>query len=187
MTADEIDGAEQRYGLRFPPDYRLFLGTLHTPDPEMQGAGYEGGQFAERDGRWLTDWAGDPREIVRWLRWPLEGLLWSIEVNNGWHPNWGPRPDTQAGREAAVREFATASPQLVPIGHHHYLVGPPDIAGNPVLSTYGHDVIVYASNLVQYLPIVCGLDATERAGGDPQEIGKSIPFWADVIEGGLPG
>jgi hypothetical protein len=33
MTEAEVAQVEDRYGLTFPSDYRLFLQTLHTTDP----------------------------------------------------------------------------------------------------------------------------------------------------------
>jgi hypothetical protein len=186
MTDAEIEGAEMQHNLRFPPDYRLFLTTLHTPDPPMVGAAFEGDRLVDQDGRAFVDWQGDPADVKRRLEWPLDGLLWSIEANIGWNPNWGPRPRTKASREAVIRKLAMSGPQLVPVAWHAYVAGPPERTGNPVLSMYGADVIVYASDLRQYLLTVFHLDPAVVAGADPEGIGATIPFWADVIETGLP-
>ena len=93
MTDDEVDDAERRCGLRFPPDYTLFLRTLHTTDPER--VQYVDGTIHEHVGRPFFDWTGDPDPIAQALAWPLDGLLWSVEMDESvWHPVWGPRPTT---------------------------------------------------------------------------------------------
>jgi hypothetical protein len=185
MTDDEIAAAQERFGLVFPPDHRLFLGTLHTPDPEMVGATFAGGYtLVPTTGRQFHDWTGDPAVIAERIAWPLEGLLWSIEQDHGWFAEWGERPRTEAHREAKVRELAAAGAQLVPICGHRYLAGSPDRVGNPVLSIYGADTIIYAGNLRLFLPLELGLQS--RPGAIENSMiarGEPIPFWQDVIDG----
>lgn len=185
MTDSEMRAAETRYGLAFPPDYRLFLATLHTPDPPMVGAFYSGpnGELAAAERRQMPDWTGDSESIEAMLGWPLEGLLWSIEQEDGWHPRWGPRPRGRRQREARVRRLAADGAQLIPIFGHRYLAGPGDRSDNPVLSIYGADVIVYGANLRSYLPGDLGVRI--RGRGEPASLSTicPIPFWQDVIDG----
>jgi hypothetical protein len=115
MTAAQIDAAQARFGLTFPPDYRLFLETLHTPDPPMVGAQFEGSVLVPHSAREFPDWTGDPAPVEAMLAWPIEVLLWSIEADGGWYRTWGPRPSTKAERDAAVRQLAADGPQLVPV------------------------------------------------------------------------
>jgi hypothetical protein len=103
MTEAQITEAEGRFGLKFPPDYRTFLGALHTMDPEMAGFRFQGQMPVAHTGREFSDWLGDAEPIIKALEWPVDGLLWSIEADSSWHPNWGPRPDTKDGRAADVR------------------------------------------------------------------------------------
>ncbi len=185
LTEAEIQAAEQRFGLVFPPDYRLFLERLHTPDPEMVGATFAGGYtLVPTTGRLFHDWTGDPALIAERIAWPIEGLLWSIEQDDGWFIAWGDRPRTKAQREAKVRGMAAAGAQLVPICGHRYLAGPPDRAGNPVLSIYGADTIIYGANLRSFLPLELGLKSRASAE-DNSAIARveSIPFWQEVIDG----
>jgi hypothetical protein len=190
MTEAQIRAAEARFGVSFPPDYRLFLATLHTPDPAMAGAFYEGHELVPSEGRWCPDWTGDPKAIEAGLAWPVDGLIRSIEAEDDWHPAWGRRPANRQQREAVVRRLAAAGAQLIPVFGHRYLVGPPDRSGNPVLSIYGADVIVSGSDLWSYLVEefhVAGRPSTgSMASGDGDGAVQRIPFWQDVIEGLVP-
>lgn len=183
MSATEISAAETRYGLVFPPDYRLFLETLHTPDPPMIGAHYEGSGLVPTSGRRFPDWTGPSGPIESGLAWPVEGLISSIEHDESWHDSWGPRPRGRKQRGRLVRELVAAGPQLVPVFGHRYLVGPGDRAGNPVLSIYGSDVIVYAPGLRAYLPNELGLSPPSTSGKGHARPVDPIPFWQDVIDG----
>jgi hypothetical protein len=179
LTAEQVRTTEQRFGLAFPPDYRLFLTTLHTTDPEMVGARFKGSTLIRATGRFFHDWTGDPAPIRAAIDWPITGLLRSIESDGSWLAAWGPRPKRTAERERLVRNLAKASPQLIPVGGHRYLVGPGEGIGNPVLSIYGADVIVYGSDFADYLV------RELRVGGDkgPDDVvaPRAIPFWDSVM------
>jgi hypothetical protein len=54
LSDDAIAQIESRWGLRFPPDYRLFLQRLHVPDRPLLGA-----RFADK-----------PEETARPGFWP---------------------------------------------------------------------------------------------------------------------
>jgi hypothetical protein len=183
MTDAEISAAETRYGLTFPPDYRLFLATLHTPDPPMIGAHYEDSGLVPTSGRKFPDWTGRSEPIESALVWPVEGLVSSIDHDESWHDSWGPRPRGRKQRGRLVRELVAAGPQLVPVFGHRYLAGPGDRAGNPVLSIYGSDVIVYAPGLRAYLPSELGLSPPSTPGYESAGTEEPIPFWQDVIDG----
>ncbi len=183
----QIDAAEKRFGLQFPPDYRLFLATLNTPDRPMVGVHYEDVIGSHKlipcvyDGH--PDWTGDPEPIERALAWPIEGLLWSIEADDSWHPRWGPRPETQDDRGTFVRSLAQSGPQLIPVGGNCYLAGPGDRSGNPVMSMHTADVIGYGRDLRLYLLITHKLMPWSNESTDSDE---PIPFWEEVIDDGLP-
>lgn len=182
MTETEIALAEKTFGLSFPPDYRLFLATLHTPDPEMAGAGFAGSSAVQTTGRQFPDWTGDPRQVRKLFDWPADGLVWSAEADHWWPSIWGPRPRFGRGRAKRIRDLVSAGPQLIPVFGHRFLVGPGDRVGNPVLSIYGSDVIVYAPNLWAYLPLELGL--FDLIPEPPTETrAPAIDFWQDVIDG----
>jgi hypothetical protein len=184
MMDAEVTKAEERYGLTFPPDYRLFLQTLHTTDPER--VRYVDGTIHAQFGRPFHDWQGDRAPIDEALAWPLDGLLWSIEADDSWSSTCGDRPTTPEGRAARVRELAAGGPPLIPLMGHRYLVGEPLEAGNPVLSIYGSDVIVYAPTFGTWLVAELGQmvasslrELAPRVAGDV----PAIPFLQDVIDG----
>jgi hypothetical protein len=181
LSAAEIEGAEARFGFRFPPDYRQFLALLHTPDPPEAVTEFDGGEPVRTTRRRFPDWIGDPQPIWDAIAWPIEGLLWSIETEDGWFTSWGPRPRTAEGRAERVRQLAADGPQVVPVYGHRYLVGPPDRAGNPVLSMYGADVIVYGGDLEDYLRRELGLPSQEERRVIRDE--AALGLWADVMAG----
>jgi len=59
LSDAEMDAAEARFGLTFPPDYRLFLATLHTPDPEMVGTKFAYGTRVRAEAFWENIINGD--------------------------------------------------------------------------------------------------------------------------------
>ena len=183
MREAEVEAVEDEFGLKFPPDYRLFLATLHTTDPVR--VRYEDGRIASEEGRPFRDWQGDRKPILDALDWPLGGLLWSIEAGGSWREAWGERPDGRSDREARVRELASDGPPLIPISGHRYLVGDLASRSNPVLSIYGLDVIVYADSfgswLVDTLATSLDRDLSELTPASPQRSGR-IPFWQDIID-----
>jgi hypothetical protein len=182
MSDAEIEAAETTYGLVFPPDYRLFLSTLHTPDPQMVGAFYRGSGLVAAVGREIPDWTGDRTAIDDFLNWPLEGLVWSLEAEALWHEKWGPRPRGRRQREHRVRTLAAEGAQLVPVLGHRYLAGPGDRPDNPVISIYGIDTIVYAPTLRDYLPMDLPASSQTRDAIGWQDSVAPIPFWQDVID-----
>lgn len=183
MSEDEVSAVEGRYGFKFPPDYRLFLTTLHTTDPER--AQYRDGEIRMLTGRPFRDWQDSRSEIDEANAWPLEGLLWSIEADQSWTSRWGRRPDTPDERAALVREHAQVSPPLIPVMGHRYLFGHPLRSGNPVLSIYGADTIVYAATFGAWLveELASMVDPAFRAlAPAPEHDLEPIPFWQDVID-----
>jgi hypothetical protein len=155
-TQSELDAAQDKYGLVFPPD---LVALLRDRRPIL---GY--------------DWRADDREIRSALEWPLEGLLFDVEHNALWEPEWGERPRTVNARSEVVARVVSGAPKLIPLVSHRYLPSEPNEAGNPVLSIYQSDIICYGSDLADYF---------EREFGDPsrdlQQPIKRIRFWSDFI------
>ncbi len=156
-TQSELDDAQAKYGLVFPPD----LVSLFRDRRPVRG----------------YDWRSDEKEIREMLKWPLEGLLFDLEHNALWWAEWGERPGTPEGRAEVLTNVVKAAPKLIPLVSHRYLPAEPHEAGNPVLSVYQADTIYYGADLVDYF---------EREFGDarrpwPKEI-KHIRFWSDLVE-----
>ena len=185
LTDDEIDEAERRWSIRFPPDYRFFLRCLHTTDRPMAGARFIGDKLTPADWPSFYNWQRDTDALQEAFNWPMEGLLFDVEHNNLWRPSWGQRPDSRPERERLVRGLAATAPRLIPVFGHRYLLAEPFRRGNPVLSIYQTDVIVYGGDLRRYLLAELGglLDiAGSRGRADATATTldlASIPFWSE--------
>jgi len=153
----DLNRAQDKYGLDFPPDLTaLWL--------EKRLA----------DGHDLNDEA----TIRRMLAWPYEGLLFDVENNALWSPEWGERPISESTRADVLRAVVAKAPKLIPLYSHRYLPASPNKAGNPVFSIVQSDIIYYGSDLANYF---------EREFGDRLTplgpIAGQIPFWSAFAEG----
>src|SRR4051812_17002382 len=92
-TADELDAAQERYELRFPPDLVALLLDRRPVD------GWD----------WRTDDAG----IRRALDHPLGGLLFDLEHNDLWWPEWGEKPPSAGERAEVLTAVVKAAPRLI--------------------------------------------------------------------------
>lgn len=153
-TQKELEEAQERYELRFPPDLMALL-LNQQPSP-----GY--------------DWRGKNNDIWRMLGWPLEMLLFGVE-DGFWWPDWGERPDNPEDRREVVESGLRAAPRLIPLIGHRFIPEEPRMEGNPVFSMHGFDTIYYGSNLAEYF-------RNEFEG--KHEIGpvRHVPFWSDIVE-----
>jgi hypothetical protein len=156
-TQSELDRAQDRFGLIFPPD---LIELLRRKRP-VEG----------------HDWTDD-RAIRRALDWPFEGLRKSVEDGRLWWPEWGTLPSSPRARKDVLREVVSRAPKLIPLIAHRYLPEQPHEAGNPVFSIFYTDVVYYGANLKDYFE-------REFAGWSnkpwPAKI-KRIPFWSDLVE-----
>ncbi|HWA61954.1 MAG TPA: SMI1/KNR4 family protein [Caulobacteraceae bacterium] len=156
-TQGELDAAQQKYDLVFPPD---LVALLREKRPAI---GY--------------DWRTDDKEIREMLAWPLEGLLFDVENNAIWWPEWGERPVGAGARREVVSQVVAAAPKLIPLVSHRYLPADPHEAGNPVFSVYQSDVVYYGADLADYFT---------REFGDPRRPLpahiKRIAFWSELVE-----
>ena len=124
----------------------------------------------------------DRESDSRLLAWPLEGMLFDIEHNDFWLPEWGERPADEGARHEIAAAAVRAAPPLIPLYSHRYLPADPHEAGNPVLSVYQTDIIYYGANLEHYLA-----NEFDRPRGDSGWLDaptiRHIRFWSDIIEG----
>lgn len=159
-TRSDLDAAQERYGLRFPPD---LIALLLDRRPAL---GY--------------DWRTDDRRIRQALAHPLDGLLFDLEHNDLWWPEWGDRPDTPEERAAVLTEVIDAAPKLIPLYGHRYLPSEPNEAGNPVFSVMQADTIYYGANLHDYLDREFGSEPnpTHPIQGEI----RRIRFWSDLVD-----
>lgn len=159
-TQSQLDAAQERYGLHFPPDLvDLLLDRRPT------------------DG-W--DWCRDDAGIRRALEHPLSGLLFDVEHNALWWPEWGERPTTAEERAQIVTAVVEAAPRLIPLIGHRYIPQEPPEPGNPVFSVMQSDVIYYGADLADYFQREF---FPEPFPGTPvREDVRHIPFWSDLVD-----
>ena len=150
----ELDDAQDRYGVRFPPDLiDLFLERR----PE--------GGYA---------WEVEDARIREMLDWPFRML--SFDVEHGfWWPEWGERPSTADERREVLRDALTTKSRLIPLLAHRFIPETPSEVGNPVFSMHGFDTICYGANLAEYF-------ANEFGGSRTISAVRHIPFWSDIAE-----
>lgn len=159
LTDFEVAAIEDGYGFRFPPDLRSFL------------------QFALPVSDGWVDWRDHPDRIRERLNWPLDGVCWDIEHSGFWMRQWGSKPEAIADRIGIARERVEVAPRLIPIYSHRYIPAKPSAAGNPVLSVYQTDIIVYGADLADYFHREFGIPRPPWARDTP----RSIEFWDTII------
>jgi hypothetical protein len=159
-TQSQLDEAQERYELRFPPDLVELLLDRRPAD------GWD----------WRTDDAG----IRRALAHPFGGLLFDLEHNDLWWPEWGERPSSAEERAEVLTAVVDAAPRLIPLIAHRYIPETPHEAGNPVFSVMQADVIYYGANLTDCFQREFRLRLYERVPVK-QEF-KFIPFWSELVE-----
>ncbi len=139
LTEDEFKFIEDLYGIKFPPDLKLFLG-IALP-------------ISNNFVNWRDYSEQNIIKIREKIEWPLEGMIFDIEANSFWYDGWGQKPSSL---EVAVgickREFKNV-PQMIPICSHRYISSKPFEENNPVFSIYQTDIIYYGENLESYLKI----------------------------------
>ena len=154
LTPVELAELERRHGFTFADDHRAFL-----------AAGLPHGDR-------FPDWRGYPENQ---LGWPVEGVLFDVEHNGFWYPDWGLRPERMAdARSVAAQRLATV-PRMVPVYGHRYLPAGPGSGGHPVLSIYQTDVVVYGRDLADYIGREFGGLAPSIDGG------VTVAFWRDLV------
>ena len=181
LSDGEIEQVEQRYGIHFRPDHRLFLQVLHATEPRRFGAAFidESRMRAiERPG--FYHWLRDDAEIRAAFDWLTDGLAFDVEHNQLWRDSWGARPSTEAARRDRLGELVASAPRLLPIiGHRYVLADDPTL----VLSVYQSDIIVYGRDLRSFLlhelhDLLGIADDPEWMNADP----RRVPFWGELID-----
>ncbi len=189
FSDDEINSFEQVWQIKFPPDYRQFLRFLGAPDRPMYSVWYAtDSHLAPGERPSFYNWRTDGEAIKRAMAWPLEGLLFDVERNDLWLNSWGVRPNDAGDRQQRLSTLVREAPALIPIFAHRYLLGVPVRAGNPILSVHQSDIILYGSNIRNYLIA----ELSELLGFDQQNAWRkavegvsieSIPFWGEIMNG----
>jgi hypothetical protein len=162
LTPEELEATEARWGFRFAAEHRTLLAAGLPVGPSW------------------PDWRhGSEEELAGRLGWPVEGVLFDVEHAGFWHPDWGSRPEQAAAAVALARVRLREVPVMVPVFGHRYLPAA-DAApsGHPVLSMHQTDIIVYGSDLADYL------DREFRTGCTTESPAVTVPFWRDFLDSG---
>lgn len=156
LSDAEVSGAEYRFGFRFPPDLRAFLqvGLPHGPR--------------------FPDWRNEDETQLRdWLDQPRQGILFDIQYNEFWLPDWGPKPPDLDRAFCVANELIAKAPKLIPIFSHRMMPDEPHEVGNPVFSVHQTDIIHYGYDLLHYLREEFGV----AKWWAPPAQAKRIRFW----------
>lgn len=129
-----IAQVESRYHVRFPPEHRLFLQTLHSTTPGRSGYTYDVHDHpVHYAAGGFYDWLGDERQI-RTAMSNVETTMRELPFDDqDWQTTW-------VGRNT--------KPSLLPILGHRYVVADAD---QWVLSIMDKDAIIYGYGMRDYL------------------------------------
>ena len=152
----ELDHAQAKFELVFPPD----LVALLREKQLIKG----------------YDWR-DESSIRKMLEWPFECLLFDVEHNDLWWPEWAERPSQAADRKEVLQAVVSRAPRLIPLSSHRFLPAFPCEPGNPVFSMHGSDTIVYGATLDDYFR----REFDRQTKGPLPRAVRSIPFWSELV------
>jgi hypothetical protein len=163
LSDEEVGRLRDRYGVELVADHRLML-SIALP--------------LAADGRW-PDWrGGDPSELQKRVDLPIDGILFDVEHNDFWHPDWPVRPLALLDAlEAAERELS-AAPRLAPLYSHRFVPTQPAEAGNPVLSCHQSDIIYYGEDLLDWFD----REFHQSYPWVPPHVERRLPFWSWFLE-----
>lgn len=196
LTEAEIDAIEKRWNLRFPPDYRLFLNRLHTPDQPCIKV-YEDYRddgtvkLIEVEEPSFYNWQTDEIEIQK----AYDRLVDCFVYETQWPSSWGQKPAAEEAQKARLQELINAAPRLIPVYGSRYLLAEPCQEGNPVLSLWPSDKIVFSANFRDYLIVellqLIDTEAWEEGSAKTAERYqltrqglenyRTIPFWGEWL------
>jgi hypothetical protein len=104
---------------------------------------------------------------------PSQGVLFDVEMNDFWLPEWGPRPKQMEEAKAVAIARLDEAPRLIPVYAHRMIPDRPHQVGNPVLSVHQTDIIYYGFDLDDYFRHEFGLLGRKPW---PSEV-RQVPFW----------
>lgn len=170
---------ERRYETQFSPQHRMFLQVLHSTTPWRYSPDYSGGRTHPGTTAFpgFYDWQREEAQIRSASRSAVDGVVRDTLADSFWGDSWGPCPDAKDDRRDGLAELMAAAPRLLPIFGHRFVV---DHGTAPVLSIVGTDVVVYGTDLRNYL-----LRELHQVLGIPRPplgpTSTEIPFWGDLL------
>ena len=165
LTNKEVEQIERIFAFKFPPPLEQFL-KFKLPVTKR----FCNWRLALNDQQYA-------KKMQARLDWPVNGILFDVEYNDFWHPDWAVKPIDWEACVTLVKAEVARYPKLIPIYSHRYLPALDD-KEYPVLSVYQTDIIYYGCNLVDYLH---GEFYRESPIGRPKKY-ESIPGWSYFVE-----
>jgi hypothetical protein len=154
LTHHEINEIEKKWNVKFPPDFQLFLEILHTIDRKevIEQTDWETDEIITYEKPFFYNWKTDTTELESRFSWPFRTILEDIEgANRVWLRSWGERPKEAKVRYSKFKQWFDQAPSLIPVTGHRFIIADPAVSGNPILSVWGSDIILYGWNLRHYL------------------------------------
>lgn len=190
QSPEQIDRMEKIWKCKFPPDYKLFLGTLFGLNNKKESF-----VFNKKNERIkiktpiFNNWLKDGDTIRDYQRGVFHGILFDIENNNLWLPGWGKKPKSRVLRKRRLRELLLKAPKVIPILERRFLLIEPCRAENPVFSIHQSDIVVYGPTLRTYLlneffdVLAINIDPEwEKEFKRKRDFIKNVPFWGELLE-----
>jgi hypothetical protein len=167
LTLAELDAVQEQTGTAFPPDLcELLMATLPT-------------------GRGFPDWRTRARETLAAFREQLiDGIEFDAVHNDVWVASWGDRPTNSDEVREVISQQVRDAPVLIPLYSHRALPNEPLEPGNPIFSVHQTDVIVYGSDLGDYLLQEFHPGRAKRAARRPRMLSeiREIRFWTQLLD-----
>jgi hypothetical protein len=165
LSESELATAQEAARAEFPPDLcEMLATTLPTGSWSSSSA--------------FPDWRNRPREVMdEWRARLVHGLHFDVLNSDFWPSSWGARPDDPVDSLEIVTQRLNDAPALIPIYGHRAIPNEPLDAGNPVFSVWQTDIIVYGSDLTEYL-------RCEFHGGAFNTVlpKRTIRFWTAMLD-----
>jgi hypothetical protein len=168
LTDDEFAHIEKYYEFEFAADHRAFLAAglpLSSPARRRQGSPW-------------PDWRdAEPADLRERIAGPVEGALFDVQNNVLWHPSWGQRPTDSSDALSTARQHLSRAPKMIPVCSHRFLPAGRGTYGHPVLSIHQTDIIVYGTDLADYINNEFGRYFISANWKPP----PMVPFWSDFL------
>jgi hypothetical protein len=183
LSGEELQRIESENNFQFPVDLRtLLMLALPIWEPDYTtGAAYVQEQF--------PNWRNHASIVMRKSRnYLFEGIRYAIEVGyetapelGYWQNAWGSRPNTLSEALTIFEQRFSAAPLMIPVYGHRFIPTTPLLAGNPVFSIVGHDIIHYGHNLIDFFHHEFSPETHSLPEATTQP--RVISFWDDFVYG----